>query len=56
MRHRQTTTKVAWGVVVAAGGLVAAVGILVLMPAYVSFVVAVAAAASWCIWLERHSS
>jgi hypothetical protein len=46
--------KAAGAVVLGMVGSAAAVGVVALVPVYVSFPVAIAMAAGWCIWLERH--
>jgi hypothetical protein len=41
-------------VAIGTAGTIATIGVMVWVPAYVSFAIAVAGAVSWCIWLERH--
>jgi hypothetical protein len=46
--------NVAWTIAVGAGGLAGVIAITLWLPAFLGFVVVIALAMLWCIWLERH--
>src|SRR5687767_9299230 len=54
MRISIIRRQVTFAAVLAMAGLAVIVVMLLWIPAYVSFVVAVTGAVRWCIWLERN--
>jgi hypothetical protein len=54
VRRSHTTASVTWPLAIGTAGIIVTIGIMIWMPAYVSFAVSVAGAVCWCIWLERH--